>query len=84
MIPKTFRRLCEALAVSSALALPATAALAAAPCGTGNFDSWLSVFKTEAASKGISQNAINAGLNGITLDQSVLTRDHSQIGRAHV
>jgi len=79
VIPKTFRRLCEALALASALMLPATFALAAsAPCGTGSFDSWLSAFKTEAASKGISQNAINAGLSGVTLDQSVLTRDHSQ------
>ena len=79
MIPKPLRRLCEALAVGGALMLPATSsALAAAPCGTGSFDSWLSAFKTEAASKGISQNAINAGLNGVTLDQSVLTRDHSQ------
>jgi lytic murein transglycosylase len=74
---KTFRRLCEALAVGSVLMLP-VGALAAAPCGTGSFDSWLTAFKAEAASKGISQNAINAGLNGVTLDQSVLNRDHSQ------
>jgi len=83
VIPNTFRRLCEALfaalAVGGVLMLPAaTSALAAAPCGTGNFDSWLTAFKAEAASRGISQNAINAGLNGVTLDQSVLTRDHSQ------
>jgi lytic murein transglycosylase len=83
VIPKTFRRLCEALfkilAIGAALMLPATSAFAAsAPCGTGSFDSWLSAFKTEAASKGISQNAINAGLNGVTLDQGVLNRDHSQ------
>ena len=75
---RTFRRLCGALAVCGALVLPATSALAAAPCGTGNFDAWLTAFKSEAVSKGISQNAINAGLNGVTLDQSVLTRDHSQ------
>ncbi len=78
MIPKTFRRLCETLAVGGALMLSATSALAAVPCGTGNFDSWLTAFKAEAASKGISQNAITAGLNGVTLDQSVLNRDHSQ------
>jgi len=83
VIPNTFRRLCEALfaalAVGGVLMLPAaTSALAAAPCGTGNFDSWLTAFKAEAASRGISQNAINAGLNGVTLDQSVLTRDHTQ------
>jgi lytic murein transglycosylase len=79
VIPKTFRRLCGALALSCAVMLPATSALAAgAPCGTGSFDSWLTAFKTEAASKGISPKAIDAGLNGVTLDQSVLTRDHSQ------
>jgi lytic murein transglycosylase len=86
VIPKTFRRLCEALfaalfatlAVGCVLMLPATSAVAASPCGTGSFDSWLTAFKTEAASKGISQNAINVGLNGVTLDQGVLSRDHSQ------
>ena len=61
-----------------ALLLTALPADAAAPCGTGNFDSWLTGFKTEAASKGISQQAINAGLAGVTMDQSVLNRDHSQ------
>ena len=39
-------------------------------CGTGSFDAWLDDFKTEAAAKGISQSAIAAGLNGVTLDQS--------------
>jgi lytic murein transglycosylase len=66
-----------ALVLSVGLALPKTYA-AAAPCGTGSFDGWLADFKTEAASKGLSQAAINAGLNGVTLDQSVLTRDRSQ------
>jgi lytic murein transglycosylase len=65
------------LALAAALILPRTTALAAT-CGTGNFDAWLADFKTEAASKGISQAAITAGLNGVTLDQSVLSRDHSQ------
>jgi lytic murein transglycosylase len=67
-----------ALSMAAALVLSANSALAATNCGTGNFDSWLADFKTEAASKGISQAAINAGLNGVTLDQSVLSRDHSQ------
>src|SRR6201981_644617 len=53
-------------------------ALAAAPCGHGKFGTWLAGGRTEAASKGISQAAIAAGLNGLTLDQSVLNRDHSQ------
>ncbi len=67
-----------ALSMAAALVLSANSALAAANCGTGNFDAWLADFKTEAASKGISQAAITAGLNGVTLDQSVLSRDHSQ------
>ena len=53
-------------------------ALAAVACGSGNFDAWLADFKTEAAAKGISQQAIAAGLAGVTLDQSVLNRDKSQ------
>ena len=71
-------RFLAALAFGAMLAVASAPARAAAPCGTGNFDSWLTAFKSEAASKGISQPAINAGLTGITLDQSVLNRDHSQ------
>jgi membrane-bound lytic murein transglycosylase B len=55
----------------------AMASSAHAACG-GNFDAWLSEFKTEAAAKGIAQNAIAAGLSGVTPDQSVLSRDKSQ------
>ena len=50
----------------------------AAPCGSGSFDAWLDDFKKEAASKGISQSAIQVALNGVTLDKNVLTRDQSQ------
>jgi lytic murein transglycosylase len=67
----------KALTIAATLILPATSALAAT-CGNGNFDAWLVDFKTEAASKGISQAAISAGLAGVTLDQGVLTHDHSQ------
>jgi lytic murein transglycosylase len=66
-----------AFAVSAVLTIPAAAA-AAAPCGTGSFQAWLDDFKTEAAAKGISQTAIASGLNGVTLDQAVLSRDRSQ------
>jgi lytic murein transglycosylase len=66
------------LAMPGALALPSTSALAVVPCGTGSFDAWLNDFKTEAAAKGISQAAITAGLDGVTLDQGVLSRDRSQ------
>ena len=57
---------------------PAASAAPAAPCGTGSFQAWLDDFKTEAAAKGISQAAITSGLNGVTLDQAVLSRDRSQ------
>ena len=50
----------------------------AAPCGTGSFQAWLDDFKAEATAKGISQATLAAGLNGMTLDQAVLTRDRSQ------
>jgi lytic murein transglycosylase len=67
-----------ALAAGIALTISATAATAAIPCGAGNFQGWLDEFKAEAASKGISPATVTASLNGITLDQSVLSRDHSQ------
>ena len=64
------------ICVAVALAVPPAGA--AVPCGTGNFDTWLAGVRTEAAAQGISQTAIAAGLNGVTLDQAVLNRDHSQ------
>src|ERR1700722_17812992 len=72
------RLLLGAFAVSVVLMIPEVPAQAAATCGTGSFDAWLSDFKTEAAAKGIAQPAIASGLNGVTLDQAILTRDHSQ------
>src|ERR1700690_4498336 len=64
-------------AASAVLTIAAPAALAA-PCGTGSFQAWLDDFKTEAAAKGLSQAALPSGLNGVTLDQGVLSRDRSQ------
>src|SRR5882672_6953752 len=72
-LPHLFR----VFAVSVALAIPIVPALAAS-CGTGSFQTWLDDFKNEAATKGISQAAIASGLNGVTLDQGVLSRDRSQ------
>ena len=64
-----------ALATLIASAEPAPAAQG---CGSGNFEAWLADFKTEAASKGISQQAITSGLTDVALDQNVLSRDRSQ------
>jgi lytic murein transglycosylase len=60
----------------SASLLIAGHAVAAPACG-GDFAGWLADFKREAAAKGISQQAV-AALDGITPDQSVISRDHGQ------
>ena len=62
----------------AALLLASAVPTLAAPCGSGSFEGWLEDFKKEAASKGISAAAIQAGLTGLALDKSVLTRDQSQ------
>jgi lytic murein transglycosylase len=49
----------------------------AASCG-GDFDEWLAEFEREAAAQGISRQAINASLDGVSPDPAVLTRDRSQ------
>jgi membrane-bound lytic murein transglycosylase B len=72
-----FRCLFSAAALGAVMMISGPPALAA-PCGTGSFQAWLDDFKTEAAAKGISQAAITSGLNGVTLDQGVLSRDRSQ------
>jgi membrane-bound lytic murein transglycosylase B len=79
--PVVYRRFIGAVAVGAALLLPAASALAATPatpCANGSFETWLTGFKSEAAAKGISQSVISAALNGVTVDQSVIARDHSQ------
>jgi lytic murein transglycosylase len=54
---------------------PVMAATCHDPAG---FDAWLADIKKEAAAQGISDAAIQAGLNGLTLDQNVLSHDHGQ------
>ena len=68
----------RALTFGALLLTSAAPALAAVPCGSGSFDTWLDDFRKEAAAKGISQTAIQAGLSGLTIDKSVLSRDQSQ------
>jgi len=67
----------RALALGTML-LATTVPALAAPCGTGSFDAWLDDFRKEAAAKGISPSAIQAGLTGVTPDKNVLSRDQSQ------
>ena len=49
----------------------------AASCG-GDFEAWLTEFKREAASQGISQRAIASALDGVTADPAVVSRDRGQ------
>jgi lytic murein transglycosylase len=77
MTPTISRLALAAFALSVSI-LSAQPAFAAVACGSGNFDAWLADVKTDAAAKGISQQAIAAGLAGVTLDESVLKRDRSQ------
>jgi membrane-bound lytic murein transglycosylase B len=72
-----FRYLLAALAVSATLAMSSAPAAAAAACGT-DFDAWLADFKTEAVGKGISQATLNSAFNGMSVDKSVISRDHGQ------
>jgi len=76
-------------ATTAAPAAPATAGRvstkgippppAAANCkNTGTFESWMRDFRREAAAEGISQRAISEALDGLTLDQSVISRDRRQ------
>jgi lytic murein transglycosylase len=78
LMTPTISRLALAAFALSVSILSAQPALAAVACGSGNFDAWLADVKTDAAAKGISQQAIAAGLAGVTLDESVLKRDRSQ------
>src|SRR5438874_698902 len=74
----TARPLLPTLLLSATLLWSTAQPAHAASCGSGSFDAWLNDFKSEAVAKGISQVAITSGLNGLTLDQSVLSRDRSQ------
>ncbi len=62
---------------------PSTAGMPPPPApancrNTGSFEAWLADFRKEAAAEGISQRAISSALDGIVLDQSVISRDRRQ------
>jgi lytic murein transglycosylase len=71
-------RVLLAATITAAGALAAGQALAATCQDPAGFDKWLSDIRREAAAQGISQAAINTGLNGVTYDQSVIKRDRGQ------
>ena len=51
---------------------------ASAKCRTGNFQSWLSDIKRQAASQGLSHRTINSALDGIRYDPDVVRKDNAQ------
>jgi lytic murein transglycosylase len=64
-------------AVLASLMLAFAAHEGAACTNTGGFERWLSEFKAEARSQGISPSAI-AALDGVTFDQGVINSDRGQ------
>ncbi|MBX9710132.1 MAG: lytic murein transglycosylase [Xanthobacteraceae bacterium] len=72
----TFRSWLGALLLNTSVILSSHAI--AAPCGSGSFEAWLEDVRREAAASGISQSAITDGLQDVTLDSSVLSRDRGQ------
>jgi lytic murein transglycosylase len=73
---KDMKFLCLAFLLTGVWAAnPALGSTCRDPAG---FDAWLSSIKQEAAAEGISDAAIQASLNGVTLDQNVLSHDHGQ------
>jgi lytic murein transglycosylase len=54
---------------------PASALTCQDPAG---FDKWLNDVRREAAAQGISAQAINAALNGVTYDPGIIRRDRGQ------
>jgi len=50
----------------------------AASCETGDFSGWLDDVRQEAAADGVSRAAIRSGLQGVTYDKRVISRDRRQ------
>jgi lytic murein transglycosylase len=63
------------IAAAMVMAGQASAATCRDPAG---FEKWLGDIRQEAAAQGISQDAIRAGLSGVTFDQSVINKDRGQ------
>ncbi len=61
--------------MGAVVAGPASALTCQDPAG---FDKWLGDVRREAAAQGISARAVNAGLDGVTYDPSIIKRDRGQ------
>jgi membrane-bound lytic murein transglycosylase B len=67
-----------ALAVALASSLLAGPAFRACGNDASGFEDWLANFKQDALSMGISKGTVNAALNGLTYDASVIKLDRNQ------
>src|SRR5437016_14303437 len=74
---RQIRALWTCLAISAA-GVAMTGPASAACQNTQNFERWLDGVKKEAAAAGISQTAIAAALDGVTLDPGIIARDRRQ------
>jgi lytic murein transglycosylase len=74
-----FKTYARSMLATFMIGLTASSGLAA-ECGNGpgGFDSWLERFKSRASAQGISANAINAGLGGVSYDARIIRLDRSQ------
>lgn len=67
-----------ALAILLALPLSGTPAFAQRCAPTQSFDAWLDDFKRDAASAGISRQAIASGLVNVAYDEAIVRKDRAQ------
>lgn len=66
-------------ALAAVLALASLGAAEAATCrDPAGFEKWLGDIRREALAQGISARAVDAGLEGVTLDPAVLRKDRGQ------
>jgi lytic murein transglycosylase len=64
------------LAIVGSLAV--TTAAVAACRNTGSFDAWLNGFRQEALAQGLSRRVVSVALDGLSLDDRVISRDRKQ------
>lgn len=65
-------------AAAAAFLVAGMAGASAAPACGGDFAAWLDGVKAEARAAGVSDRAISAGLDGVQIDQKVLSLDRGQ------
>jgi lytic murein transglycosylase len=66
------------IAFAALMAWPAAGIAASCGSSSGGFESWLSQFKREAASQGVSAGVLESALSGVTYDPAVIRLDRGQ------